>query len=687
MTNYLVFSALSIYILLLYVFAQMAKSKGDNDAFFRAGRKSPWLLVAFGMIGSSISGVSLVSVPGWVNQNGMTYIQMCLGFFAGFVVIAFLLLPLYYRLRLTSIYTYLAERFGRRSHLTGSCFFLLSKLTGAAARLYLTCTVLHEMAIRPLELPFWFTVGVVLVAIFLYTRRGGTENLIRTDALQTFCMLLATAFIFWGVSAKMNLTPSSIANTIAQNPMGQLFCWDTSSTQFFFRQFINGMFITIVMNGIDQDMMQKNLTCSSLRAAQKNMCLYGACILPVNFLFLALGVLLYTFAAQSGIAIPDAGDRLLPMLVGSGALGTLVVFPFTIGITAAALSSADSAMTALTTSICVDILRIERKGFDVKKALHTRHYVHATVALAFALCITVFHIAGSGTIIDTIYRLAGYTYGPLLGLFCFGLFTHRRVMDRAVPYIAIISPIICILLDFLAPIFWNYHFSYELLLINTTLTFLGLLIFSRNRIIKNIVFDLGGVVVALNHEQAIKRFESIGLKDARQHLDAFEQKGIFGDLEAGRISVGDFREELSKMIGKNLTEDECRTAWMGYMDHVPKRNLETILSLRERGYKVCLLSNTNPFIMQWAKKDFDGEGHSISYFFDALYLSYECKVMKPRKEIFEMMLRGQQSSPEETIFIDDGRRNIETAAAMGMHTLCPQNNEDWTAALENMLRQ
>ena len=479
MSNYLVFSALALYILLLYIFAQMAKSKGDNDAFFRAGRKSPWLLVAFGMIGSSISGVSLVSVPGWVNQNGMTYIQMCLGFFAGYVVIAFLLLPLYYRLHLTSIYSYLAERFGRRSHLTGACFFLLSKLTGAAARLYLTCTILHEMAIRPLGLPFWFTVGVALLAIFLYTHRGGTENIIRTDALQTFSMLLATAFIIWGVSTKMNLTPSGIADVIAQSPMGKMFCWDATSTQFFLRQFINGMFITIVMNGIDQDMMQKNLTCSSLRAAQKNMCLYGICILPVNFLFLTLGVLLYTFAAQGGIAIPDAGDSLLPMLVGSGALGTLVVFPFTIGITAAALSSADSAMTSLTTSICVDILRIEREGFAPQKALHTRYLVHAAVAFAFALCIAIFYYAGSGTIIDTIYRLAGYTYGPLLGIFTLGLFTNRRVNDKSVPYIAIASPVVCIVLDYLAPVLWSYHFSYELLLINATLTFLGLWIFSK----------------------------------------------------------------------------------------------------------------------------------------------------------------------------------------------------------------
>lgn len=475
-----VFLALSIYISLLFLFAWMAKSKGDNNAFFRAGRRSPWLLVAFGMVGASISGVSLVSVPGWVSQNAMTYVQMCMGFFAGYLVIAFVLLPLYYRLQLTSIYGYLAQRFGRRSHVTGACFFLLSKLTGAAARLYLACIVLHEMAIGPLGLPFWFTVLAVLAAIYLYTRRGGIENIVRTDALQTFCMLAATVCVIWAVADRMDLSLSGIVSTISESPMGQMFCWDATSTQFFFRQFINGAFITIVMSGLDQDMMQKNLTCSSLRDAQKDMCLYGACFLPVNLLFLSLGVLLYTFAAQEGIAVPAEGDRLLPMLVGSGALGTLVVFPFTIGIAAAALSSADSAMTSLTTSICVDILQVEHEGFDPEQALRIRHRVHASVAIAFALCIAVFHLAGSGTIIDTIYRMAGYTYGPLLGLFCFGLFTRRAVNDKAVPYIAVLSPLICALLDYLSPLLWGYHFSYELLMLNAALTFIGLLLVSHN---------------------------------------------------------------------------------------------------------------------------------------------------------------------------------------------------------------
>ena len=431
------------------------------------------------MIGASVSGVSVVSVPGWVSATDMTYLQMCVGFFAGYVAIAFVLLPLYYRLRLTSIYTYLAERFGSQSHRTGAAFFLLSKLTGAAARLYLACVVLHELAAAPLGIPFAVTVAVVLVAIFLYTRRGGIQTLVRTDALQTFCLLTATVAVIWAVADKMNLTLAGIVETVSSSPMGRIFDWNVGSTQFFFRQFINGMFITIVMSGLDQDMMQKNLTCTRLRDAQKDMCLYGAAFLPLNLLFLALGVLLYTFAASEGIALPEQGDRVLPFLINSGALGTLVVFPFTVGIAAAALSSADSAMTSLTTSVCVDFLNVEREGYGEARAERNRRRVHVVVAFAFALCIALFHLAGGGTIINTIYRMAGYTYGPLLGLFCFGMVCRRPVRDRFVPVIAITSPLICAVLDQLVPMFWNYKFGYELLLLNAALTALGLFVFSR----------------------------------------------------------------------------------------------------------------------------------------------------------------------------------------------------------------
>lgn len=483
----LVFAALAVYLLLLFLAARSSRPTGGNDAFFRAGRRSSWQLVAFGMIGASVSGVSVVSVPGWVRATGMTYLQMCMGFFAGYVAISFILLPLYYRLRLTSIYTYLSERFGPQSHRTGAAFFLLSKLTGAAARLYLACVVLHELAAAALGLPFAVTVVVALAAIFFYTRRGGIQTLVRTDVVQTFCLLAATVAVIWAVADKMNLTPAAIVELISVEPMARVFDWDVGSTQFFFRQFVNGMFITIVMTGLDQDMMQKNLTCPRLRDAQKDMCLYGAAFMPVNLLFLVLGVLLYLFAAREGIVLPEEGDRVLPFLINSGALGTLVVFPFTVGIAAAALSSADSAMTSLTTSICVDFLGMERDEYGKERAERNRRRVHVAVALAFAVCIAIFHLANSSTIIDTIYRMAGYTYGPLLGLFAFGMLSRRAVHDRFVPIVAVLSPLFCIALDLLAPMLWGYRFSYELLLINAALTAFGLFCLRQEtRLMKNI---------------------------------------------------------------------------------------------------------------------------------------------------------------------------------------------------------
>ncbi len=495
MTSQLVLAALAVYILLLFFAARSSKPAANNDAFFRAGRRSPWWLVAFGMIGASVSGVSLVSVPGWVRTTGMTYLQMCAGFFAGYLVIAAVLLPLYYRLRLTSIYAYLGLRFGPKSRRTGAAFFLLSKLTGAAARLYLACIVLHELAAAPLGLPFPATVGIVLLSIFLYTRRGGIHTIVRTDALQTLCLIVATIALVGVVAEKMSLTPDAIVATISRSPMGRVFDWDIHGQQFFGRQFINGMFITIVMTGLDQDMMQKNLTCPRLRDAKKDMCLYGAAFLPLNLLFLSLGVLLYSFANNEGILLPTEGDRVLPYLVSSGALGSFVVFPFTIGVAAAALSSADSAITALTTSICVDFLGVERKDYGESRAESHRHRVHLLVTIAFALCIAVFHTVGNGTVIDTIYRMAGYTYGPLLGLYAYGITTdklaaHKHAApphantraDALIPFIACAAPIACAVLDYLAPRLWHYTFSYELLLINALFTILPLMMIKVNNL-------------------------------------------------------------------------------------------------------------------------------------------------------------------------------------------------------------
>ena len=470
---------LAAYFLLLLFIAARSARKSDNDTFFRAGRRSPWWMVAFGMIGASMSGVSFISVPGWVGSTGMTYLQMCAGFCFGYFAVAFVLLPLYYKLQLTSIYAYLGMRYGLATHRTGAFFFLLSKLTGAAARLYLVCLVLQEFVTGPMGIPYPVTAALTLLLIWGYTQRSGTAALVRTDAVQTACLLLAMVALLVMAAHQLNYDFGTAWNVIRESPMSKVFEWDLSSKQTFWRQFLSGIFIVIVMTGLDQDTMQKNLTCRTLKEAQKDMCTYGMCFLPVNFLLLALGILLHAIYAQQGMALPSTSDELLPHLISSGTLGTMVILPFTIGIVAAAFSSADSALTALTTSCCIDVLDIERRNYDVEKANRIRRKVHILMALALFLCICGIYVIGSQNVIDTIYVLASYTYGPLLGLYAFGLFTRRGVIDKWVPAVALISPIICGALDYYAPLLWNYHFGYELLMLNGLLTFFGLWIISR----------------------------------------------------------------------------------------------------------------------------------------------------------------------------------------------------------------
>lgn len=480
-TGLFMLATLAAYFLLLLFISRRSGRATDNDTFFRAGRRSPWWMVAFGMIGASISGVSFISVPGWAAKTGMTYLQMCAGFFFGYLAVAFILLPLYYRLRLTSIYSYLGTRYGASAHRTGALFFLLSKLTGAAARLYLVCLVLQEFVFGPAGIPYPLGAAAILLLIWLYTRRGGIRTIVRTDALQTLCLLLALGGMLWITVGRLGLDFAGIVHTVEESGMGRVFEWDASSPQTFWRQFLSGIFIVVVMTGLDQDMMQKNLTCRSLREAQKDMCCYGACFLPVNFLFLLLGVLLYALAAGQGLA-DAAGDRLLPALVSCGALGTLVVVPFTIGIVAAAFSSADSAVTALTTSCCIDLLGMERRGWAKEKAERTRRLVHIGMVVAFLACILLFRALNDTNVINAIYVMASYTYGPLLGLYAFGLFCRRPVRDRLVPWICLLSPVACGLLDYFAPRLWGYTFGYELLMLNGLLSALGLLCISRRAV-------------------------------------------------------------------------------------------------------------------------------------------------------------------------------------------------------------
>ena len=463
----IILTILSYFAVLLLV-SRLTAKQSTNDTFYRGNRQSPWYLVAFGMIGASISGVTFVSVPGMVNTIGMTYLQTCLGFVLGYVAVAFVLLPIYYRLNLTTIYSYLQQLLGTRSYKTGAWFFLLSKMSGAAVKFYVVCMILQRFVLDALGIPFVLTVLVLVALIWLYTRRGGIKTLVWTDTFQTFCMFMALIFIIVNVMSMLNMSVNEAVTTIVQDERSRVFVFDDwVSKQNFWKLFVSGIFIVVVMTGLDQDMMQKNLTCKTLREAQKDMCTYGLAFVPANLLFLCLGVLLSMLAQQEGIALPSSGDELLPMFAATGKMGNMVVVLFTIGIVAASFSSADSALTALTTTYCVDI---KEKADD--EAL--RHRVHAGMSVVFIIFILLFRTFNSTNLIDAIYILVSYTYGPLLGLFAFGLFTKYQVTDRWVPYFAILSPILCYALDVLAQQLWGYHFGYELLMLNGAFTFAGL---------------------------------------------------------------------------------------------------------------------------------------------------------------------------------------------------------------------
>jgi len=460
------------YFAILFGISRLTSKKADNSTFYRANRRAPWYMVAFGMIGASISGVTFVSVPGMVLTSQMTYLQMCLGFIVGYLVIAFVLLPLYYRLNVTTIYTYLGQRLGQRSYLTGASFFLLSKMTGAAVRFYVVCIILQQFVFSPAGIPFAVNVVVMVLLIWLYTRRGGIGTLVFTDSFQTLCLFTALILIILSVIDQMHLSVSEAITTIANSEMSRVFVFDDwMSPHNFWKQFLSGVFVAIVMTGLDQDMMQKNLTCKTLRDAQKDMCTYGMAFVPANLLFLALGVLL-TMVVGTGLK----GDEMLPTFIQSVAdthLLPLTTYLFIIGIVAASFSSADSALTSLTTCFCVDILQQPDNESLRKKT-------HVVMCGFFMLFILLFRQLNSTSLIDAIYILASYTYGPLLGLFTFGLFTKRQPNDRLVPYICIVSPLLCYALDMVAQRLWDYHFGYELLMLNGLLTFAGLYFTRKN---------------------------------------------------------------------------------------------------------------------------------------------------------------------------------------------------------------
>ena len=462
------------YFFCLLAFSRWTARRATNETFYRGNRRSPWYMVAFGMVGASISGITFVSVPGMVMKTDMTYVQTCLGFIVGYFLVAFLLLPVYYRLNLTTIYSYLQGRLGQHSYKTGSWFFLLSKMTGAAVRFYVVCIILQRFVFGPYGIPFAATVVGMVCLIWLYTRRGGIKTLVWTDSFQTVCMFTALLLIIYKVIGALDLSVGEAFTAVANHEHSRMFVMDDwMSKQNFWKQFLSGIFITIVMTGLDQDMMQKNLTCKTLREAQKDMCTYGFAFVPANMLFMALGILLVMLFQQQGMALPAKGDDLLPMFVESQiSQSSLIPVLFTIGIVAASFSSADSALTAMTTSYCVDIR--ERQGDE-----RLRKRVHILMAVVFAVLILMVDAVNSTSVIDAIYILCSYTYGPLLGLFAYGLLTKRRVNDRWVPYIAVASPVICFVLDKIVASTTGYQFGYELLMLNGLLTFFGLWLSAR----------------------------------------------------------------------------------------------------------------------------------------------------------------------------------------------------------------
>ena len=388
-----------------------------------------------------------------------------------------MLLPIYYKLNLTTIYSYLESRIGRYSYKTGASFFLLSKVIGAAARLYLVCLILQNYVFDELKVPFTVSVIGIVILIWLYTRKSGIKTIVWTDSFQTFCLMAALGLILFQVSEQMDLSLGGMMQVVSESEYSRIFVFDDwGSKQNFFKQFFSGIFITIVMTGLDQDMMQKNLSCKNLREAQKNMYSYGLSFVPVNFLFLSLGVLLLLMASHTGLTLPEKSDDILPFFAAEGHLGFATLVFFTIGIIAAAFSSADSALTALTTSFCIDILGIERT--DDKDAEKKRKWSHFFISVVFIGFILLFKAANNDSIIDAIYTIASYTYGPLLGLFVFGLFTKWRPRDRFVPYVAIASPFICFAIDRVVYQSTGYQFGYEMLMFNGLLTFTGLALLS-----------------------------------------------------------------------------------------------------------------------------------------------------------------------------------------------------------------
>lgn len=473
----IIITTIVAYIALLFTVAYISGRRADNEGFFVGNRSSNWWMVMFAMVGAAMSGVTFVSVPGMVATSGFSYFQMALGFMAGYFVIAFVLIPLFYRMKLVSIYGYLEDRFGGGAYKTGAWFFFISKLLGASVRLFLICVVLQLLLFEPYGIPFWINAAVTVVLVLLYTFQGGVKSLIWTDSLKTACLVLSIALSIYFVVDRLDMSFSDLVATVRENSNSRIFYFDDiNDRRYFFKQFFAGLFAVIAMTGLDQDMMQRSLSCKNYRDSQKNMVVSTFLQTLMIFVLLVLGVILYTFAEQMGIALPAGTDNMFPTVATSPQMPIIVGVLFILGLVSSTYSSAGSALTALTTSFTIDVLG-GAKRFDDERLTQVRKRVHIAMAVAMFVVICTLHHLGSSNVIDAVYTLASYTYGPILGLFAFGIFTKWNVRGKYVGIVAVIAPAICYILQHNSERwFGGYKFSYELLLVNALITFIGLVL-------------------------------------------------------------------------------------------------------------------------------------------------------------------------------------------------------------------
>lgn len=467
------------YIVLLFILARISGRKAGNAAFFVGNRRTPWYMAASAMIAAAMSGVTFISVPGSVATDAFSYMQMVMGFTIGQLIIAFVLVPTFYRLRLVSLYEYLDTRFGIASHRTGAWFFFLSKMSGTALKVYIVCAVMQGLVFDYYGIPFWINAMLTMAFVWLYTRQGGVKTLIWTDTLKTVCLVTSLVLTIVFLMRSMGWSLTVAAQQVAASPMSQVFFFDDpASGHYFWKMFFAGIVLLVAMTGLDQDMMQRNMSCATPRDAQKNILLTAVCQIFVILLFLILGVLLYRYMDYSGLPMPAKSDQVFARVAVNGGLPLAVGILFVIGLVSSTYSSAGSALTALTTSFTVDILKAAKHGDD-RALTRTRHIVHIGMAICMALVILAFEYGADDSVINLVYKVAGYTYGPILGMFVFGMLTRNRIKDRWMPLVAIAAPLLSGGLQYIARTYGNYQIGFELLIYNAAFTMLGMLLLSK----------------------------------------------------------------------------------------------------------------------------------------------------------------------------------------------------------------